>query len=361
MRILYFALLAFLSSCSKSVGDECFVDKMNTEDIVIHDEQLLPYSVKQILAEKPNYLEIINLTQYRDFKKDSLASYEGVNSKESEDIFKKQDKEFKEFKEAFSNQFLLYAKQQVQNTLYALGKNRLGYWLLRIENDKPTAHFLGLSFSHYYINIIQEKPIIKDGFLQFEGSLVKIIKVAGFPGYDDYSAMEDGKLFKINLKNLTQDSDKDGYNDIFEKSFGLNPNSKDTDGDRINDFEDLNPMFKSKKDKFTELYQMLLPNYGTADLKKMNYVFQVYKSDCEYFHQVNPELRVLFVPESTTKQTYYERMTDVIDEDISKIKKDKKDPNRFYIQKSGNSFGNDYSADYENGKWVLKMVGGYNV
>jgi hypothetical protein len=50
------------------------------------------------------------------------------------------------------------------------------------------------------MNRIQQIPIIKDGFLQFEGSLVKIIKVAGLPGYDDYSAIEDGKLFKINLK-----------------------------------------------------------------------------------------------------------------------------------------------------------------
>lgn len=89
--------------------------------------------------------------------------------------------------------------------------------------------------------------MIENGFLQLQGSLVKIVKVPGLPGYDDYSVISDGKLFTIKLEDLTRDSDHDGYNDIFEQSFGLNPDSKDTDGDGINDFEDLSPMFTSGK------------------------------------------------------------------------------------------------------------------
>lgn len=64
------------------------------------------------------------------------------------------------------------------------------------------------------MNNIQRNPIIDNDFLQFEGSLVRIVKVAGLPGYDDYSAIEDGKLFKIKVKDLMKDSDHDGYNDI---------------------------------------------------------------------------------------------------------------------------------------------------
>ncbi|WP_194303835.1 thrombospondin type 3 repeat-containing protein [Chryseobacterium sp. Tr-659] len=359
MKIIYFALPFLFFSCSQSVEQRCLVN--NRKDVINDYEEQKSYTVNQILNEKPEYLEIVNLKKYRSFKKDSAVSHSYESSKESEDIFSRQEKEFKIFSDHFSDQFLCYSQQQIGNILYGLGRNRLGFWLLSIENGKANAHFLGLSFSHYYINEIQENPMIRDGFLQLEGSLVKIIKVAGLPGYDDYSAIEDGKLFRINIERLKKDTDGDGYNDIFEKSFGLNPENKDTDGDGINDFEDMNPMFKSGNNKFTQLYELLLPGYGNANMKRLQYTFEVYKTDCDYFHQINPELRVLFMPESKGKQTYYTRMTDVTDETISKIQKNNKDPKVFYIYKSGNSFGNDYSAEYENGKWKLTIVGGYVV
>lgn len=327
------------------------------DDVFKGYEEPKSYTAKEILNDKPDYLEVVNLKQYRAFKKDSTDTRSYDYSSESESIWSRQDGEFKLLKDAFSDQFLFCSQQQVGNVLYGLGKNRLGFWLLTIENNQPKAYFLGLSFSHYYMNRVQQIPVIKDGFLQFEGSLVKIIKVAGLPGYDDYSAIEDGKLFKINLKTLMKDSDGDGYNDIFEKCFGLNPDNKDTDGDGINDFEDLNPMFASEKNKFSQLYESLLPSYGTANFKKLNYTFEVYQTDCDYFHQISPELRVLFVPDSKSKQTYYTRITDVTDGTISKIQKNDKDPNLFYMYTSGNGSTTDYSAEYKNGKWILEIIG----
>ncbi|MBV8324929.1 MAG: hypothetical protein JO178_01365 [Chryseobacterium sp.] len=354
MRILYFAGLYLFFSCSSPIEKKCF---MNRDDQIFGDyKKQKPFTVEQILDEKPGYLEIENLKKYRNFKKDSVEAHFS-DSKEPENIGARQDREFKMLQDQFSDQFLFYSQQMIGNILYALGRNRLGFWLLTIENDKPAAYFLGLSFSHYYINQVQKSPLIKDGFLQFEGSLVKIIKVAGLPGYDDYSAVEDGKRFKISVKELIKDSDSDGYNDIFEKSFGLNPDNKDTDGDGINDFEDMNPMFKSEKNKFSQLYELLLPNYGTVNMEKLNYTFQVYQTDCDYFHQINPELRVLFIPENKTKQTYYTRITDVTDEIISKIQRDDKNPVLFYMYKAGNGFTTDYSAEYENGKWILQTIG----
>ncbi len=85
-------------------------------------------------------------------------------------------------------------------------------------------------------------------------------------------------MFTIPLEDLTRDSDHDGYNDIFEQSFGLNPESKDTDGDGISDFDDLNPMFTSGKNKFTQLYELLLPTYAETpgNLKTLHYIFQCF-------------------------------------------------------------------------------------
>ncbi|MEY8760675.1 hypothetical protein [Chryseobacterium tongliaoense] len=370
MRYLYFLLsFFFFSSCSVKSNEEknCFTEAEEPSvknDYIIQAIDKKNYTVKQILKEKPEYLEIINLKEYRSFKKDSASSDmygTDLPPEKFKEKWKIKEKEFERFNEKFTGQFRYFSKQEAGNIQYALAENSLGYWLLKIENSKPSAYFLGLSFSHYYCNEVQENPIVKDGFLQIEGSLVKIIKMPGLPGYDDYSAIEDGKLFKINLKYLMKDSDRDGYNDIFEKSFGLNPDNKDSDWDGISDFDDMNPLFKSEKNKFTELYEQLLPDYGIEQLKKDHYSFDVYASDCDYFHRVNPELRILFVPESESKQTDYVRVTDVLNGGISKIKRNKNDPNRFYITEWGNSSSSDYSAEYINGKWVLNVVGGYIV
>ncbi|WEK70970.1 MAG: hypothetical protein P0Y62_05290 [Candidatus Chryseobacterium colombiense] len=352
MKILYFAILAFLLSCSKNtIEDNCFIKK-EEKPVYVEKE---PYTVKEILSEKPGYLQINDLKDYRSFKKDSTESKGGF----SEERWNAKKEEYKLFHEKIPDYFSYSATQQVGNVLYALGRNTLGFWLMKIENDKPSAYFLGLSFSHYYINEVQERPLIKDGFLQFEGSLVKIIKVPGLPGYDDYSAMEDGKLFRIKLDDLMKDSDQDGYNDIFEKTFALNPNNKDTDGDGINDFEDMNPLYKSEKNKFSELYTLLLPSYTEdMDFKKAHYTFEIFRSDCDYFHQINPEIRVLFIPENDKEKTYYTKITDVSRNGISKMKRDQNNPNRFYISKSGSSYTNDYAAEYKNEKWTLEMIGG---
>lgn len=356
MRIFYFVIFIVFLSCSPSVEKNCFA---RSQDQVFENyKEQKPYTVKQILKEKADYLEISNLKKYRSFKQDSTESYTHAGSEVYVKMEKRLDHEFKVFREKFSDQFMLYSMQKVDNIMYGLGRNRVGFWLLAIENEKPKAYFLGLSFSHYYINEIQELPIIKNGFLQFEGSLVKIVKMAGLPGYDDYSALEDGKLFKINLKALMKDFDKDGYNDIFEISFGLNPDNNDTDGDGINDFDDMNPLFKSEKNKFTQLYELLQPNNGMINMKKLHFTFQIYKTDCDYFHQINPDFRVLFTSEDYDKQTNYVKVTDVTDRSISKIQTHDKDPNLFYIYVSGSGFTNDYGAEYIKGKWMLKDLGG---
>ena len=99
----------------------------------------------------------------------------------------------------------------------------------------------------------------------------------------------------MNLKDVTKDSDHDGYNDIFEKSFGLNQMDKDTDGDGINDFEDMNLYLNLRRTNLLSFYELLQPNNGMINMKNYIIHFQIYETDCDYFHQINPEARVLFV------------------------------------------------------------------
>ena len=360
MKKIYWLILPFLFSCSKNIEDRCFVNEKDNRDGDYKEE--IPYTVQQILNEKPDYLEIENLKSYRSFKKDSTEyNFHNISDKESEKRVKAYKNDYKLFEKFFPDQFWYVQRQQIENTLYSLAKNNLGYWLLKIEKNKPSAYFLGLSFSHYYFNKIQKNPIIKGDYLQIEGSLVKIIKVGGLPGYDDYSAIEDGKLFKIKLKDLMRDSDQDGYNDIFEKSFGLNPNNKDTDGDGVDDFNDMNPMYKSEKNKFSQLYDQLIQanSSGIENPEKLHYYFNVYINDCDYFHQVNPYIKTLFIPENKKKQTNYTKVTDVVRESISKMQKDEKNPNIFYFRVSGNSYSDGCSAEYKNGEWDITIRQGF--
>ncbi|AQX13374.1 hypothetical protein KRE40_07065 [Elizabethkingia meningoseptica] len=355
MKKIYLFIIPLIISCSKSIEDRCFMsDKENSFEAYVEEK---PYTIQQILNEKPDYLEIENLKNYRSFKTDSIGNtIHNISKEEEERKWKAYKNDYQLFNEAFSEQFWYLKRQQIGETLYALARNGLGYWLLKTENNKPSAYFLGLSFSHYYFNEVQEEPIIKGDYLQIEGSLVKIVKVPGLPGYDDYSAMEDGKLFKIKLKDLMLDSDQDGYNDIFEKSFGLNPYNKDTDGDGINDFDDMNPMYKSEKNKYTQLYEQLLQaNSGLENPEKLHYTFRAYQNDCDYFHQVNPYIRVLFIPEEKKKQTSYNRVTNIVRESISKMKKDEKNPDILYFGISGNSSMQHGSAEYKNGEWDIAL------
>lgn len=356
-KIFPFILIAFIS-CKKTMEENCFVNTKKEMFGPYIEEK--PYSVKQILAAKPNYLEIQNLTQFRSFKKDSIENHtynfdEKNIKKASEDYQKK----YKEFNDKFLGQFQYQFFQDTGKEKFALGRNNLGFWLLKISENKAKAYFLGLSFSHYYINNVQEKPIINDGYLQFEGSLVKIIKVPGLPGYEDYSAMEDGKLFRIKLGDLEKDSDKDGYNDIFENCFGLNPNNKDTDADGKDDGEDMNPLYESEKNKFSELYdELLMDFYGPNqnNLKKRQYYFTVFENDCNYFQKVNPNFRVLILPENAHKKTDYDKVTQLAHHGFSKMKKDKDNANKLYMTEWSNSSDEYFSAEYKNGKWIFTAI-----
>lgn len=363
MKYLLIVLVLFLNSCDKynaslnSNDDNCFSNNERTGNYI----DKVPLTATQILLSKPTYLKISTLKDYRSFKKDSIEknSYNVKNEKEAEKKYLDYRDQYRAFDQNFEEQFNYYSKQKVGNANFALAGNRLGFWLLKSENNKNSAYFLGLSFSNYYINKIQNLPLIENNHLQFEGSLVQIIKVEGLPGSDDYSAIKDGNLFKIDLKDLMKDSDNDGYNDIFENGFGLNANNADSDDDGIDDFEDLNPLFRSETSNFTNLYQQIIDqkiDYLQESTKKLHYTFECFETDCEYFQKVDPVSRVLLIPENESKQTDYLKITDVTHQGISKMKIDKKNPNKFYMYDWTSSSINEYSVEFKQGKWIIEMI-----
>ncbi|MCI3935857.1 hypothetical protein MQX03_01500 [Chryseobacterium aahli] len=355
----FLLIILFCFSCSKSLEEKCFIQE--NEKYFNGPESEEPLNIDQIIQNKPDYLQIVNLKKFRSFKKDSTDYSENFKTYQADEKYLNDQKIlFADFDEKFFGQFR-YSSQQISDKIsYALGENALGYWLLEIKNNNPRAYFLGLSYSYYYFNKVQDGRIVKDGFLQIEGSFVKTASNFALRGRE-FTSIGDGKLFKIKLDDLTKDSDQDSFNDIFENSFGLNPNSKDTDEDGIDDFNDHNPLFKSEKNKFTELYEDLISQHlgiVKENLDKMPYFFLPYETDCDYFKNINPDAKILIMPTEKSRQPYYVQVTDIFNGGYSKIKKDDKNPNLFYIHESGGGGIIDYSAEFKNGVWILKNIGG---
>lgn len=115
--------------------DNCFIDPKDNINNQYKEEK--PYSVAEILKHKPEYLEIVSLAKYRDFKR----QYGIPSVFRSEEMGKAHEEEFKIFKEKFQDEFEFSSRQEVGSTTYALGSNRLGYWLLKIQDNKPSAYF----------------------------------------------------------------------------------------------------------------------------------------------------------------------------------------------------------------------------
>lgn len=358
MNILYFAIPVFLFSCSKPVKDNCFTDKSPQLYNKDEDSQL-KFTVQQILKDKPSYLQMESLPNYRDFKKDS-TEYNDLNPEYVERRVKL-IKDGDLFNEKFGDFSLYVATQQIGNTFYTLAENSLGYWLLKIENGKRSAYFLGMSRDQYYFNRIQQRPVIDGEYVQAEGSLGNRIESEKSRIKKGFSALEDGKLFRIKLKDIEQDSDQDGYNDIFEKSFGLNPYNKDTDGDGINDSDDMNPMYTSENNKWSEFYNHAMIFEGPSTMSEygkeyLKYTFSFFKGDCDYLHQMSPSFRVLFIPEDKNKQTAYMRTANLKVTYFSKLFQDKKNPETFSLstqkQKRQDLL---YSLEYKQGKWQVSQ------
>ena len=61
------------------------------------------------------------------------------------------------------------------------------------------------------------------------------------------------------------------------------------------------------------------------------------------------KFRILILP-NNSKKTSYLKVTNIVQDGFSKIKRDKKDANKFYISTFGSSSTTDFSAEYKKGK-----------
>jgi hypothetical protein len=143
-----------------------------------------------------------------------------------------------------------------------LDSEEAGYWIA-ISNKTGVwnLYYTGLTEAmFYYIKSRSTlKFIVNDSTLQVEAAQVRQTKPHVHPvRHGEVELLKDGLILKINLNKITHDADADGLTDILEKKLVTNPSNADTDGDGTYDFEDLNPRYKSKFNKYTALYNYLI-------------------------------------------------------------------------------------------------------
>lgn len=271
-------------------------------------------------------------------------SYDEAAGLASSDEHKSQAAVFEQY---FNRQFSFIQFQKERNSIYAVGENSFGYWLLEIKNKTPRAYYIGFS-KNTHINRIQNSRFIRNNKLYLDGSLLGITFGARFPVI---KAVMDSLTFETDLADIKRDSDGDGYNDLFENLIFLDPNSRDTDRDGISDFDDYNPLFPLAESPFTGLFKQMIDSEAYSNETENHYTFQAYESECEFFRKVNPEkTRVLIVSGNQSYRLKNDFRSSLFRTFYGKIKKDP-DGKTFYLPYFKNSGGGRIIATYENGKW----------
>ncbi|WP_307457450.1 hypothetical protein [Chryseobacterium sp. SORGH_AS_0447] len=163
-------------------------------------------------------------------------------------------------------------KDGVMAILFHTNSFYFGKYYLRISNDN------GMTWKNYYTGLDQNKnyvfksnsrlPLFKNkNQIQIEADIVRMIKEPTFPSNPQptYEIVNNNALVTLNLKEILEDSDRDGLNDLEEKLiYFTNPLSNDTDEDGIMDSEDENPRYSNYDNEFTLLAESIL--FGNYDL-----------------------------------------------------------------------------------------------
>ncbi|QOW10231.1 hypothetical protein Q73A0000_07560 [Kaistella flava (ex Peng et al. 2021)] len=353
MKVYFLLLPLFILSCSKNAEngekpkqtteEQCFIlnEGINYEDV---KKPTAPLTHEEILKDLPAHIQMKNLTNFQKFNYD-LKTTEKLQAKEKK-YFESPEyqKKFAEWITALPE----FNYVSIQDH-YALAKNKYGLWIIEKSNNDFKPYFLGLTQNVYLPDFYgKDQKFLQNNAFVMNGTLVNIQRLSRVPMLPKYEVIKDGVQFVINLDDIKKDSDKDGFNDLFENFIGLNPNSADTDGDGIADFLDSNPKYKSGTDKFTAMYETLVDHPTTT--KK--YSFVEILTDCEYFQAMNPKnIKVLVYTTSEKAPVKDDVLDHFFPGKYSKMKTYKNYDNVYFTDFSDPTGDGTISAEFVNGKW----------
>ena len=359
MKIQYYLLVCTLLACNKKEDKK--VEQQAEENCF--ETVGINYDKKKEVPSVPTNEEILkNLPKHIVYTANSENKTIMPGAENYQDDLKKEKEYFASdaYKTKFQNwikelgEFNYVAEKAIGATQYALAKNKYGLWLVeKVQNQPPKPYFLGLTqniFPEFNNDFTDGKTIF------LKGQILSVERFSRYPIVPKYQLIKGNLNFKINIDEVKKDSDNDGFNDLFEDFIGLNPKSKDTDGDGTDDFADSNPRVKSQDSKFTQMYEEI------ADLQepKTQYSFTEVLTNCEYFQQINPKNQKFLFYKT---DEHFKLEDDVLDlffpVKYGKIKTPKiKQQNETYFIDYGNAEGSgSISAEFINKKWkITKQV-----
>ncbi len=353
MKVYFLLLPLLILSCNKN-KESSEKTNQNTEDqcfILNHginfDAVKKPVTVltpEQILKNLPAHIQMKDVTDFKKFNYDLKVT-------EELQVAEKKYFEAPEYQVKFAEWITALPEfnyLSIQEN-YALAKNKYGLWIVEKNNADFKPYFLGLTQNVYLTDFYgKDQKFLENDQFVMTGTLVDIQRLSRVPMLPKYKVVKDGVQFILKLQDIKKDSDKDGFNDLFEKFVGLNPDSSDTDGDGIADFEDPNPKFKAGTDKFTAMYETLV-DHGT---KPTIYSFVEILTNCEFFQAINPKNIKVLVYNTSEEAPIKE---DVLDHffpgKYSKMKTYKNYDDVYFTDFSDPSGDGTLSAEFVNGKW----------
>lgn len=265
--------------------------------------------------------------------------------------------------------------ENIDNKMYALAINSLGFWLMIHENNITQPYFIGIAQDRFiHIKLSSKIPIIKANKLQLECSIIKQIGLGSRPvispeDLPSYKVLKDNLLLSIDLDLIKQDSDGDGYDDLFENYIGLNPKSKDSDNDGINDNEDFNPLYKSIDNEYTTAFNKSLnggylhkfDNMKTAiepifvkehqiDSDPDPFKFDIYLIGNTVLKNIDSKTKRVLIFDKNTKRTNF-HITNSDYKDIEKTNE-----NEFKIISAYENGSSSSRIRKEGNDWILTLI-----
>ncbi len=268
---------------------------------------------------------------------------------------------------------LIVKEVKIQNHWYILYTNlkyeepfdfKDGYWLA-ISNDNGSSwkkYYTGLVENYYYyFNRESKISLLKnDNTLQIECAITRLEKQAIRPiGSPTFGLVQDGLVIEIEMSEIIKDSDNDGLTDIVENKMLLNPTNSDSDGDGINDGEDSNPRFPSKKNDFTEIYETIFnqkfDSEGNPEIKEIPILIV---TDDKNLKSINPKShKIIFITNKEYEKYQVDYPSPFMKEDVTPIFKCDRLKNSYRVDSSGHLGGTNYLIQ-KNGKvWKATIIG----
>lgn len=330
-------------------------------------KKITPYTIESLSPE--NHLELTSRIDQQDEIDERFKNELSILKKKVPDAFDLITHDKNKNREVW-----IYTSYKYDNYVWAPG-----YWVAVSENGRLDKYYTGLTVTSPYVLLINSNlPTAFDGQVKIVGRKKELAQESiTFPAMG-LTFIEDKEYFALvfKIEDLKLDKDGDGLTDLEEERLLTDPNNKDTDGDGIEDDDDVNALSSEvipQSDK-GKIYSLVLKDiYPRENVERLNGLVMIVGEDNFDIRGLNIKLLILSPQEfdQYRKKFGFKHSSKIT---LGKYIEDlEKDPQRLlgkfdpYIEGEEKAivsfseqwFGKYYEAEKIDGEWKLKMIGSW--